>query len=133
MIGDVLLCYLKGDKKLIGALKVTGKPFFAKEPRIWKSQEFPARLPVAPILTLDPANAVNLTNVLPQLSFYDSTNVKRTFARFQGSPTKLPDADGELMFAAIQDAATKAAADTLTFPGQEGAPPAGEPAAVDDA
>src|SRR6266498_2026287 len=79
-VGDVLLCYLKATTKLVAAIRVTGEPYFAREPRIWKSQEFPARLPVEPVVTLDLDNAVNLVSVLPGLSFYDPTNLKRTFA-----------------------------------------------------
>jgi hypothetical protein len=43
--------------------------------------------------------------VLPKTSLYESDNIKRTFARFQGSPTPVQNADGQLMLMAIQAAA----------------------------
>lgn len=100
--GDILICYVRGEKKLVGALRVTGPSYFAREPRIWKSQEFPVRVPAEPLVILDRDQEVSIAPVLPQLSFYDPDSIKKTYARFQGSPTPLADADGELMLMAVQ-------------------------------
>jgi hypothetical protein len=43
--GDILLCYLTGVSRFIGALEVVGEPFQDKTP-VWHSDVFPARLPV---------------------------------------------------------------------------------------
>ncbi len=102
--GDVLICYLVGQK-LIGALRVTGEAYLSHEPTIWKGKnDYPARLPVEPMITLETEQAIDFKQLLPQLSFYNPGNMRSTWARLQGSPTKLNDADGALLFAAIQAA-----------------------------
>lgn len=103
--GDVLICYLKGEMELIGALKVTGAAYVAQEPRIWQSQVFPARLPVEPLIVLDDEHPVDFLALLPMMSFYDADNIRRTWARLQGSPTALSDKDGQIMLDALSEAA----------------------------
>lgn len=51
--GDLLLCYLTGVSRFVGVLEVTGKPF-RDEKRIWQDQVFPCRLPVKPVVALQP-------------------------------------------------------------------------------
>ncbi len=51
--GDRLVCYLTGRSAYVGLLRVTGEPY-RDEARIWTSQVFPSRLPVAPELVLRP-------------------------------------------------------------------------------
>lgn len=127
--GNVLICYVRGEKKLVGALRVTGPAYFSHEPRIWKSQEFPVRVPVEPLLVLDQDQEVGIAAVLPQTSFYNPENLKKTFARFQGSPTALDNADGQLMLMAIQGAAQIEATPRADIP-EETTTPAGEPTAT---
>lgn len=100
-INDVLICYLKGSKKLIGALKVLGPSYFAHEPAIRASQPFPVKLPVKPISVLTTDTAVDFEEVLKHLSFYNEKNLRSTWARLQGSPTQLADGDGEALLSAI--------------------------------
>jgi hypothetical protein len=100
--GDVLLCYLKGHKKLAGALRATAAAYFAREPRIWKGQDFPVRVPVEAIVAFNVGDAMPVADLLPSLTFYDPTSAKRTWARFQGSPTKLREDDGNLLMAALR-------------------------------
>jgi hypothetical protein len=40
-VSTPVLVDVRGEKKLVGALRVTGPAYFAREPRIWQSQEFP--------------------------------------------------------------------------------------------
>ncbi len=100
--GDIFICYLKGSMKLVGALRATGKPYFSSEPRIWKSNAFPARVPVEPVVALEAEDALDFRELLPHLSFHNAANLKQTWARLQGSPTRLKTADGELLFAALR-------------------------------
>src|SRR5262245_17305840 len=100
--GDILICYLKGAKQLVGALRVVGEPFLAREPRIWQSQEFPARVNVEPIVALPAEQGIDFLAFLPHLTVYDAGNLRSTWARFQGSPTEMRQADGELLFTALQ-------------------------------
>lgn len=101
--GDILICYLKGVKKLVGALRVTGEPYFSREPRIWANADFPARVAIAPVVTLPPEDGMDFPELLEKLSVYDASNLKSTWARFQGSPTLLQQADGEILFGALED------------------------------
>ena len=126
-LGDVLICYLSGPTKLIGALRVTGDPYLSHEPKIWKGKNsFPARIPVEPLKALEIDQAINFKQLLPQLSFYDAGNMRSTWAHLQGSPKKLNDADGALLFAAIQAAEGEEATPTSTPisppPGEEPPP-----------
>lgn len=87
--GDVLICYLKGAKQLIGALRVVGESYFAREPRIWAGADFPARVGVEPIITLPVDAGIDFLALLPRMGVYDPGNMRSTWARFQGSPTQL--------------------------------------------
>lgn len=99
--GDILICYLQGLTALVGALEVTGKSYYAAEPAIWKANAFPSRLPVRLIVDLTIDRALNFRDLLPHLSFYNPENMRSTWARLQGSPTKLSDADGRFLFEAL--------------------------------
>jgi hypothetical protein len=55
--GDILLCYLTGVSRFIGALEVIGEPFVDKSP-IWRSDVFPARLPVKVLIQLKAETAI---------------------------------------------------------------------------
>jgi len=50
--GDILLCYLTGVMRWVGALEVIGQSNDTR--RIWNYDEFPARLDVKPVILLDP-------------------------------------------------------------------------------
>lgn len=99
--GDVLICYLKGEKGLIGALKVTGSAYVAQEPRIWESQVFPVRLPAEPFIILDDEHSLDFLTFLPSMSFYNADNMRSTWARLQGSPTALTEEDGQVLLDAL--------------------------------
>src|SRR5215472_11216827 len=54
--GDILLCYLTGVMRWVGALEVTGPS--NNTDRIWKDQEFPVRFSVSPLIMLDPEHGI---------------------------------------------------------------------------
>lgn len=99
--GDILICYLQGPTALVGALEVTGAAYYATEPRIWRSDTFPVRLPVRLVVNLTVDGAIDFRQLLPHLSFYNPENMRSTWARLQGSPTKLSDKDGQFLLDAL--------------------------------
>jgi hypothetical protein len=50
--GDILLCYLTGVMRWVGALEVVGRSKDSR--RIWKFDDFPARVAVKPMVILVP-------------------------------------------------------------------------------
>ncbi len=116
--GDFFLCYLKGRKQFVGVLRAIGKPNFACEPRIWVDHEFPMRVPVEAVVALDEHNFVDADELIRKLSVFDPNSLKRTWARFQGSPTKLTDADGEILLSALKAAATRRPIRTAVHAGE---------------
>lgn len=102
--GDVILCYLTGISRWIGAFEVTGPPFI-DESRIWKSGVFPARVPVRLIHKLRPETAVPIFALRDRLSIFK--NIKNPHAwtgRLRGSPTEWLATDGEVILDALRNA-----------------------------
>jgi len=102
--GDYLLCYLTRVSRWVGVLEVTGKPFFDERP-IWKSQVFPSRVSVRPLLVLRPEHGVPVLDMRGELSvFQDLDNPNRWQGPFRGSPTRWKAPDGETVLRALQQA-----------------------------
>lgn len=68
--GDILLCYLTGVMRWVGALEVVG-PSTDKRP-IWKDAEFPVRFDVRPRVTLQPEHGVPMAELKGRVLFYAS-------------------------------------------------------------
>ena len=106
---DIMLCYLVGAYRWIGALEVTGEAFFdaSEDSRIWSKDQFPARLPVRIISELTPETGVPVTDMLTVLEITSRMeNLKHWGMQFRGSPARWSEADGEVVMAAIGAAAT---------------------------
>ena len=100
--GDVFLCYLTGISRFVGLLEVTGKPFQDETP-IWKDQVFPCRLPVKPLLELDPEYGVSVHDLRDRLScFLNSDSRNAWTGAFRGSPAKWSQADGDAVAEALR-------------------------------
>jgi len=56
---DILLCYLTGVMRWVGALEVKG-PYTDKR-QIWRYDEFPERLEVQPLILLDPKHGLPMS------------------------------------------------------------------------
>lgn len=83
--GDVLLCYLTGVMRWVGALKVIGPT--EDKSRIWKDAEFPARVKVEPLVQLSPMNGVPMSELEGKVSFFKTQNDRGKFKGFvRGSP-----------------------------------------------
>jgi hypothetical protein len=102
--GDVFLCYLTGVSRFVGLLEVTGKPFKDETP-IWNDQVFPCRLPVNPILELDPEYGVPVHDLRDRLSCFLKSESRHAWTgAFRGSPAKWSKSDGDAVAEAIRQA-----------------------------
>jgi hypothetical protein len=102
--GDVLLCYMTGVMRWVGALEVVGPSTDQK--RIWKETEFPARLSVKPIVSLPAEHGVPMEQLVGKVDFYSSASLKGKFKGFvRSSPArfKRPE-DGALILRLMQEA-----------------------------
>jgi hypothetical protein len=68
--GDILLCYLTGVMRWVGALKVHGRS--QNRETIWQFDEFPERLSVEPLVLLPPEHGVPMEELEAKVDFYRS-------------------------------------------------------------
>ena len=102
--GDILLCYLTGVMRWVGALEVIGP---SKDTRtIWNIDEFPERLEVRPLILLDPEYGVQMDALFGKVDFYNDESDKGYFKGFlRGSPVKFKkNSDGELIASLLHQA-----------------------------
>jgi hypothetical protein len=104
--GDILLCYLTGVSRFVGALEVVGQAFIDKSP-IWHSDLFPARLPVKVLIQLKAETAVPVYDLRERLSFFQASPDSPAWTgHFRGSPNRFKEVDGKTIFEALQQAQT---------------------------
>ncbi|MGE3405736.1 MAG: hypothetical protein AB7I37_02910 [Pirellulales bacterium] len=102
--GDMFLCYVTGVKMWVGLLKVTGPMYEDKTP-IWQEEVFPIRLPVEPVVMLDPEFGVMMNELEGKLSFFPKDCLPgRWTGLVRSSPQKYQDKDGDVIAAAIKEA-----------------------------
>jgi predicted RNA-binding protein len=102
--GDYLLCYLTRVSRWVGVLEVTGEAFYDESP-IWQSQTFPSRVPVTPVITLDPEHGVPVLDMREELSVFQGLdNPNRWSGPFRGSPARWKSADGDAIVSALREA-----------------------------
>ena len=102
--GDVLLCYLTGVMRWVGALEVVG-PTDDHSP-IWGQGEFSARLAVKPVVLLAPEHGVPMADLQGRVDFFAGPADRGKFKGFvRGSPAafKRPS-DGVLILDLLQQA-----------------------------
>ncbi len=102
--GDILLCYLTGVMRWVGALEVIGQTD-DKTP-IWKDAEFPSRLKVKPLLMLLPTNGIPMSELEGKVQFYLTKADSGKFKGFvRGSPAVFKaKEDGDLILRLLRDA-----------------------------
>ena len=102
--GDILLCYLTGVMRWVGALEVIGQTD-DKTP-IWKDAEFPSRLKVKPLLMLTPTNGIPMSELAGKVQFYQTKADSGKFKGFvRGSPAAFKaKEDGDLILGLLRDA-----------------------------
>lgn len=102
--GDILLCYLTGVMRWVGALEVIGPSSDTRT--IWNIDEFPERLEVKPIILLNPELGIPMETLEGKVDFYRGEPDKGYFKGFlRGSPVrfKLPS-DGEYILSCLREA-----------------------------
>ena len=102
--GDILLCYLTGVMRWVGALEVVSQTD-DKTP-IWKDAEFPSRLKVKPLLMLPPTNGIPMSELEGKVQFYLTRADRGKFKGFvRGSPAVFKaKEDGDLILRLLQEA-----------------------------
>lgn len=102
--GDILLCYLTGVMRWVGALEVLG-PSNDKR-RIWKDDEFPVRFDVHPLVILQPEHGVPMSELKGRVLFYATEADAPGYKAFLRQSPKLfrRSADGELILELLRQA-----------------------------
>jgi hypothetical protein len=109
--GDILLCYLTGVMRWVGAIEVLGRSEDRR--RIWQDADFPERLSVKPFVLLSPENGVPMDELLGKLDFFRSPADRPGFKGFlRMSPNRFKRQDDgdlilELLKAAQRDPITR--------------------------
>ncbi len=78
--GDILICYLTGVMRWIGALEVLGRS--DDKSAIWKVDEFPYRFAVKPLVLLDPEFGVPMEHLVGRVDFYQGPDDRGGFKGF---------------------------------------------------
>ena len=101
--GDILLCYLTGVMRWVGALEVQG-PSRDKRP-IWQFDEFPERVSVKPVVLLAPEHGVPMEELEAKVDFYRSAADRPGFNGFlRMSPNRFKrESDGRLILNLMLD------------------------------
>jgi len=102
--GDILLCYMTGVMRWVGALEVLGPTEDTRD--IWSVAEFPARLSVKPLVMLDPENGVPMSELEGHVEFYEGPEDSGKFKGFVRRSPKLfrGPQDAEYILGLLQEA-----------------------------
>ncbi len=102
--GDVLLCYMTGVMRWVGALEVLGPSDDKRE--IWSLAEFPERLAVRPVVMLEPENGVPMGELEGHVEFFRGPGDRGKFKGFiRRSPNLLQnDKDGDFIVKLLREA-----------------------------
>lgn len=102
--GDVLLCYMTGVMRWVGALEIVGPSDDKRD--IWSVAEFPERVAVKPLVMLKPEHGVPMSELEGKVEFYQSPADRpgyKGFVRRSPYPFKRPG-DGELVMQLLHQA-----------------------------
>jgi hypothetical protein len=101
--GDVLLCYLTGVMRWVGAIEVEGASQDKRQ--IWKDSEFPVRLAVKPLVMLKPEHGVPMESLEGRLEFYAGPQHRGKFKGFlRASPAPFRrESDGALILSLLKE------------------------------
>lgn len=103
--GHRLLCYLTGLSRFIAVLEVTSEPFRDESP-IWKDEIFPSRVRVRSLVTLAPETAVPISELRERLSIFENLKSPQAWTgHLRGSPAHWKESDGNVVLAALHEAA----------------------------
>jgi hypothetical protein len=102
---DILLCYLASAMRWVGALQVIG-PSQDTRP-IWREADFPVRLEVSPLVTLEPEQGLLMDDLEGKVTFYTGPKDAGKFKKLLRSSLgrlQQPE-DGRLILKLLQQAA----------------------------
>ncbi len=104
--GDVLLCYLVGVMRWVGALEVVRAT--DDQSIIWSDESFPVRFEVKPLVQLDPELGVPMAELEGRVGFYSGPKDRGKFRGFvRMSPNRFANPeDGKLILSLIRQAQT---------------------------
>lgn len=100
---DVLLCYITGVSRWIGALEVTGNPYLDST-SMWKDEVFPARVPVKVLIELQPESSIPIRSLAGSLSYFQRGTPHAWTGHFLRSPTMEREEDAVAVMKALQEA-----------------------------
>jgi hypothetical protein len=104
-IGDYFLCYLIGISRFVAVQEVESEPFL-DDSRIWEDDPFPFRVMVKTVVKLEPETAVPVVYLSDKLSIFENlTSLRAWGVHFRTSPKKWKREDGEIVVAAVKEAA----------------------------
>lgn len=102
--GDRLICYITGASRLIGMLEVTSEPYQDDSP-IWRDEDFPCRIKVRPLVTLELEIAVPIRDLRDRLSSFKNLSNPNTWGILvRTSAEEWKSADGDVIYDALQKA-----------------------------
>ncbi len=103
--GDILLCYLTGVKRWVGALRVEGRS--RDSTKIWQFDAFPERLTVEPLVMLSAEHGVPMDALETKVDFYRSAADRPGYNGFlRMSPNRFKrEADAKLIMDLLRAAA----------------------------
>jgi hypothetical protein len=101
--GDVLMCYMTGVMRWVGALEVLGPSNDQRD--VW-GYDFPCRLAVRPLVMLEPEHGIPMTALEGKVDFYQGPEHRSKFKGFvRGSPRRFKKTeDGDLIVGLLKDA-----------------------------
>ena len=110
--GDILVCYLTGVKRWVGALEVFERS--RDNTQIWTFDAFPERVSVRPLVVLDPEHGVPMSDLEGRVDFYSKPAHKGGFKGFlRMSPNRFKqERDGDFILELLR----KAKAQPITRP-----------------
>ena len=77
--GDILICYMTGVMRWVGALEVVGPS--KDKTKIWTFDEFPVRFDVKPVIELEPEHGVPMIQLEGKVSWYRGPADRGKFRR----------------------------------------------------
>lgn len=104
--GDILLCYLTGVMRWVGALEVVRAT--DDQSKIWGDEDFPIRFVVKPLIQLNPEHGVPMMELEGKVAFYTGPKDRGKFKAFvRSSPNRFTNPkDGELILSLLKQAQT---------------------------
>lgn len=101
--GDILLCYMVGVQRWVGALEVIGES--RNKEKIWDLEDFPVRISVKSLVELDSEIGIPMSDLQGKLEVYKNNDKKYMGGFLRGSPNQFKyNKDGDVIFTMLKEA-----------------------------